>query len=78
MQNNQNANENKNDFIFNDSHSNYENISENNILDKNPQFNNINFNKINKKNENNNVFEDLKEIRNKQRSKPVILDLNSL
>ena len=78
MQNNQNANENKNDFIFNDSHSNYENISENNILDKNPQFNNINFNKINIKKENNNVFEDLKEIRNKQRSKPVILDLNSL
>ena len=42
----------------------------------------ININKINieknKNNNNNNLFDDLKEIRNKQRSQPVILDLDSL
>ena len=78
IKNNKNINYNKNDYNLNDTNSsNYENI--NNIIDKNPQFNNnISFNQINKKKENNNIFDDLKKIRNKERSKPVILDLNSL
>ena len=66
------------------------NININNINNNNNKINienklyneQININKINieknKNNNNNNLFDDLKEIRNKQRSKPVILDLDSL
>jgi len=66
------------------------NININNINNNNNKINienklyneQININKINieknKNNNNNNLFDDLKEIRNKQRSKPIILDLDSL
>ena len=75
-----NINENKNSFNLNESKSNndYEYIiNNNNNIKKDSLNNNININN-NIKNQSNNIFEDLKEIRNKQRSKPVILDLNSL
>ena len=74
-----NINENKYSFNLNESKSNndYEYIiNNNNNIKKDSLNNNININNI--KNQSNNIFEDLKEIRNKQRSKPVILDLNSL
>ena len=63
---------------------NINNINNNNKINiENKLYNEqININKINieknKNNNNNNLFDDLKEIRNKQRSKPVILDLDSL
>jgi len=75
--NNNNNNNNKNDYYLNDdNNSNYEDN-----IDKMIEKNNFNINKNNNKinnniNNNNNIFEDLKGIRNKQRSKPVILDLN--
>ena len=76
-----NINENKNSFYLNESKSNndYEYIinNNNNNIKKDSLNYNININN-NIKNQSNNIFEDLKEIRNKQRSKPVILDLNSL
>ena len=76
-----NINENKNSFNLNESKSNndYEYIinNNNNNIKKDSLNYNININN-NIKNQSNNIFEDLKEIRNKQRSKPVILDLNSL
>ncbi len=75
-----NINENKNSFYLNESKSNndYEYIiNNNNNIKKDLLNNNININN-NIKNQSHNIFEDLKEIRNKQRSKPVILDLNSL
>ena len=50
---------------------------ENNLYNEQININKINIEK-NKNNNNNNLFDDLKEIRNKQRSKPVILDLDSL
>ena len=50
---------------------------ENNLYNEQININKINIEK-NKNNNNNNLFNDLKEIRNKQRSKPVILDLDSL
>ena len=71
----------KNDYFINNNNSNNEQINEINNIKIN---NNNNFNKIiqiqekNKNNNNGNLFEDLKEIRNKQRTKPVILDLDSL
>jgi len=76
---NKNINNNKNDYYLNDSN----NSNSNNIIEKNEiNNNNINddiksINNINIKKDNN-IFDDLKEIRNKKRSKPVILDLNSL
>ena len=63
---------------------NINNINNNNKINiENKLYNEqININKINieknKNNNNNNLFDDLKEIRNKQRSQPVILDLDSL
>ena len=74
---NYHLNENKSE-IFYDNNNYSNNISA--VVEKNNFNNNINnINQINnyKKNDNN-IFEDLKGIRNKQRSKPVILDLNSL
>ena len=50
---------------------------ENNLYNEQININKINIEK-NKNNNNNNLFDDLKEIRNKQRSQPVILDLDSL
>ena len=63
--------------------NNINNNNNNKINIENKLYNEqININKINieknKNNNNNNLFDDLKEIRNKQRSKPVILDLDSL
>ena len=57
-----------------------------NNMDKKSNINNINdrnnsgFNKINNRNDkkNEDLFEELKEMRNRQRTKPVILDLDSL
>ena len=51
---------------------------ENNLYNEQININKINIEKNNNNNNNNNLFDDLKEIRNKQRSKPVILDLDSL
>ena len=72
-----NKNENKYRFNLNESQGNsdFENIVNNSIKNDLSFNNNIN---NNEKKKANNIFEDLKEIRNKQRSKPVILDLNFL
>ena len=51
---------------------------ENNLYNEQININKINIEKNKNNNNNNNLFDDLKEIRNKQRSKPVILDLDSL
>ena len=61
---------------INNNNNNKINI-ENNLYNEQININKINIEK-NKNNNNNNLFDDLKEIRNKQRSKPVILDLDSL
>ena len=76
--NNYNNNNNKNNYYLNDNNNNYGNNIDNMIDKNNYNYNiNKNNNKINNNiNNNNNIFEDLKGIRNKQRSKPVILDLN--
>ena len=91
--NNNILNDNKNDYYLSDNISfrnnlnNNNNISSNNnYINNNNMFNNNNYNNNNNniniinnnKNRNDNIFSDLKGIRNKQRSKPVILDLNSL
>ena len=71
----------KNDYKINYINNNDDEIQ---YMNNNIQINNnINSNRIiqekNKINNNKrNLFEDLKEIRNKQRTKPVILDLDSL
>lgn len=74
-------NNNDNIYYLNKSNnsSNFENKNNNKIEREfiNTNIKDININNINEKKESN-IFEDLKEIRNKKRSKPVILDLNSL
>ena len=72
LNNNNNNISNNNNYINNNNNYNNNNYNNNN-------YNNNNINIINNnKNRNDNIFNDLKGIRNKQRSKPVILDLNSL
>ena len=74
-----NINDNKSNFYFNNNNNNSNFINSNNKLENNILNNNdINFKNINENKKGNNIFEDLLEIRNKQRSKPIILDLNSL
>ncbi len=82
--NNNDFYENKNDYLLSSSNNNIS-LNNNTIDSKyfnnniNNQINNYNNNNnINSSNNKNNIFEDLKGIRNKQRSKPVILDLNDL
>jgi hypothetical protein len=81
--NNNELSNNKNDYFINDDISFRNNLNNiNNNINSNNNYINNNNNNINiinnNKNRNENIFSDLKGIRNKQRSKPVILDLNSL
>ena len=73
---------NENNLYFNKSDDNDYYMNNNDIMDERSKINmnNNDFNRINKKiNKNNdNLFEELKEMRNRQRTKPVILDLDSL
>ena len=73
-----NIKDNKNNMYLNDSNNNNNYINNNKIENNLLNSNNINFKNLNDQKKENNIFEDLKEIRNKQRSKPVIIDLNSL
>ena len=73
-----NIKDNKNNMYLNDSNNNNNYINNNKIENNLLNSNNINFKNLNEQKKENNIFEDLKEIRNKQRSKPVIIDLNSL
>ena len=76
-----NNNINKENNIF-FSKNEYYNYNDNNINDIMNERSNININNINnnriKNNKNEGLFEELKEMRNRQRTKPVILDLDSL
>ena len=66
-----------NDDIMNE-RTNINKINDINNINNNSRYNQINNNNIRKHIDNNNLFDDLKQIRNKQRTKPVILDLDSL
>ena len=67
---------NDNDYYMNIDNNMNKKSNINNINDRN----NSGFNKINNRNDkkNEDLFEELKEMRNRQRTKPVILDLDSL
>ena len=69
-------------YINNDDLMNERTNTKNVNSANNVRYNQINSNqidhKVNKCNNNSNLFDELKEIRNKQRTKPVILDLDSL
>ena len=69
-----NKSNNNNDYYINNDNSIYER-NNNRINKNNNESNRINY-ESNKKNEN--LFEQLKDMRNRQRTKPVILDLDSL
>ena len=72
-----NKNNNNNDYYIN---NNDVMNARNNNYNNNVNTNNYGFNRINYENnkKNENLFDQLKEIRNRQRTKPVILDLDSL
>ena len=73
-----NKNNNNNDYYINNNNDVMN--SKNNNYNNNMNTNNYGFNRINYENnkKNENLFDQLKEIRNRQRTKPVILDLDSL